>query len=84
MELAQRALAVVVGLRPGVVVGLVDGPGGEQRVELGRDRRGIRAGGRRPEHDRETCREHGERAPEHAAMLATAEPPSRLLRYVGQ
>ena len=68
VELLQRRLGVVVGLGPRVVVELVDGAGGEQRVELGgHGARRLRVRGDRGEQDREHRREQGNRRAPHAA-----------------
>ena len=84
VELLQRRLGVVVGLGPRVVVELVDGAGGEQRVELGgHGARRLGVGGHRGEQDREHRREQGNRRAPHGgrcypralALHASRRPP---------
>jgi hypothetical protein len=73
VELLQRGLGVVVGLGPRVVVELVDGPGGEQRVELGGHRaRCLGVGAHRGEQDREHRCEQDNRRARHRADATPA------------
>ena len=77
VELVPRRLGVVVGLGPRVVVKLVDGAGGEQRVELGgHGARRLGVGGHRGEQDREHRREQGNRRAPHGADRTVARSRS--------
>jgi hypothetical protein len=76
VQLPQRLLRVVVGLVPRVVGGLVDGAGGEQRVEGRGHGRGRLRGGR--QQDRERDREQGDGRAAHGPELRTHSSLLRL------